>query len=94
MGLERADDGAGKPPLKAHLAVLKDANTYEFIAIPPGALMQIIEDPKDKDKCFPVVLLSVSVKRIVFGCACKRPGCNVRYEFRASRSGNHVSNRR
>lgn len=93
MGLERDKEGA-PAPVGAHLAVLKDATTNDLIAIPKGAVMYIIEDPTDKDRIFPLVLMSVSLKRIVFGCTCRRPGCNVRYEFRASRTGNHVSARR
>ena len=94
MALERVSDGGGKAPTKPHLGVVTNATTNDVMAIPPGAVMYIIEDPTDKDRIFPLVLLSATVKRIVFGCACKRPGCNVRYEFRASRSGNHVNSRR
>lgn len=93
MALERTSDG-GVAPTKPHLGVVTNKETNDVLAIPPGAVMFIITNPKLKDGVLPVVLMSVSEKRIVFGCACKSPSCNVRYEFRASRSGNHVNARR
>jgi len=94
MGLQRHADHGGKAPDKPHLAVTIDKDTGDLLAIPPGAVMHIITDPTKKDGVLPIVLLLVSPKRLVFGCACKSPSCNVRYEFRASRSGNHVNARR
>lgn len=94
MALEKQNDTGAKAPNGPHLGLHTGNATNDVIAIPKGSVMYIITDPTQKDGVLPVVLMSVSPKRIVFGCGCKGKSCNVRYEFRASRTGNHVNARR
>lgn len=81
--------GPEKPPDKPHFVLRVGEMGEEGIAIPPGASLNIIEDATDSKKWFPLVLLQVNHKRIVFKCDCGRKGCNAVYTFTASRQGNH-----
>ena len=57
----------GKPPREPHFAVLVDADKGQSIALGPGSMWQLI-DPQEGSP-IPLILKSVSVKRIVFHLA-------------------------
>lgn len=79
----------GKPV--PHLA-LQTTQGGGSVAIPPGALMYIVDgdgNGGDPNNILPVVLKSVSRRRIVFICGCQRPGCTRQFTFEAKWSGNH-----
>lgn len=78
----------GPAPSKPHLLILTDDSGL-YTAIPPGAVVLIVENPSKLDSIFPMVLHSVNHKVIRFRCACGRQGCNRLIEYRASMSGHH-----
>lgn len=69
----------GAAPGAPHLAVYTD-ETGAVLAIPPGARMLLVEDPRRMDSIHPLVLKKVSRRALVFLCGCGR--CNREYTFR------------
>jgi len=81
----------GDAPKVAHLGVVTD-ESGEVLALPPGAVFYIIEDATNPQKLFPMVLLRVNRKKLVFQCPCGKPECNRVYEYTLSRGlGHHFS---
>ncbi len=64
----------GEPPKGPHLALYTDKSGLA-LAIPVGAHISIVEDPKRVDMIFPLILVAVSHRRLVFRCACMQPDC-------------------
>lgn len=71
-----------------HLALVT-SETMEAIAIPPGAMMLIVEDPTRADGVFPIVLLSVSRKHMKFQCGCGLVNCTRTAEMAIKWRGKH-----
>lgn len=80
----------GTAPTKPHFTVLTDESGLAM-AIPPGATMFIVEDPTRMDKVFPLILLSVSRRRIVFACGCGNASCTRKYVYTLARGLGHHS---
>ena len=55
----------GEAPSGPHLGLLQN-EAGEVLAIPRGAVLYIIEDPKRPDKIYPLVLMGVSRKELTF----------------------------
>lgn len=74
---------SGKAPKQPHLGVMVQGG--ECLALPPGAQMLIVEDPTDDHQITPVILVKVSLRQIVFRCACHKPNCTrvLKYQLRA-----------
>ena len=69
MGFKANDlGGDGPKPGTGHLGLLHAVG--QVTAIPPGAGVYIIEDSTNVEKIFPLVLFSVSRRKLVFVCPC------------------------
>lgn len=89
----KPSDLGGQAPKVPHLGVLTD-ESGELLAIPPGAIMYIIEDPTNIEKIFPMALLKVNRREIVFKCVCHDPNCSRTFKYKmVSAAGQHVSER-
>lgn len=80
----------GEPPKDPHLGILTD-ESGEATAIPPGALMYIIENPAKPDGVIPLILMKVSRKRLTFKCGCNKPDCTRMVKFEGKWTGFHPS---
>lgn len=94
MGFELKQAPGEKPPDKPHFVLRVGEHGEEGIAIPPGASLNIIEDAHDRMKWFPLILRSVTIKRIVFKCGCGQRECTREYVYHASKSGHHPTQAR
>lgn len=80
-----------KAPTQPHLALLtQEYGAPVAVPIPPGAVMLIIEDPRDtKRGMFPLAVVKVHHKRLEFQCPCGHAQCTRRVVFNATWSGKH-----
>lgn len=78
----------GRGPSGAHLALVTNISGAAT-AIPPGALMYLVEDPRDINKIFPLVLADVDHKHLRFRCGCGKKGCTRTVVFKALWKGYH-----
>lgn len=83
----------GDAPSEPHLALYTDESGLAT-AIPPGATLFLVEDPSRADKVFPMILLSVSKKALLFACACGDASCTRKYKFVNNVSGMHAPKKR
>lgn len=88
MKVDATDAVSGQLDGTPILALFKDTSGAA-IAIPPGALMAIIEDRKDPKRVWPILLETVRHDRLTFICACRRKGCTRRFIFKAKFTGIH-----
>ncbi len=82
----------GTSPKVPHLALSTDISGTA-IAIPPGALLFIVERPGDVTSVTPIVLESVDHNNLRFRCGCGRPDCTRWVRFKASWRGHHPEGR-
>ena len=88
MPIEKGD--AVAPPRKPHLGLM--AKDGSILAIPPGTMMVIVEDPSRVDGVMPLLLVEVSRNKLLFVPYTTTPGPNTRYvEFKANWKGKFVS---
>ena len=80
----QVDDPNGVAPKEAHLALIT-SEAGDAIAFGRGNRLVLV----DGHTKVPLVLVKVSLKELVFRCACRSPGCTAIYTFRASRTGHH-----
>ena len=66
----------GKPPEGPHLAVVTHSSGLSM-AMPPGAVIMQILDPKDPRKISRMILTKVSNGRWEFKCGCLDENCTV-----------------
>lgn len=87
--VELKPDKETEAPRDPHFALL--VGDGEAIAIPRGAHLLMVDDPTGKKhKPMPLLLHTVSFKKIVFVCGCGRPGCTRVYEYQLVRGmGRH-----
>lgn len=78
----------GEPPSEPHLGVLTGSDG-QMMAIPVGAMMYIVEDPKRADKVTPLILMKVSLTALWFACACGQKDCTRRFRFTMKAEGHH-----
>lgn len=79
----------GRGPNGPHLALVTNISGAA-VAIPPGALMYLIEDAGNINKIFPLVLAEgLDHKHIRFKCGCGKEGCNRTVVFKATWKGYH-----
>jgi hypothetical protein len=76
-----------KGELVPHLALRMDQGA--FLAVPPGAMLAIVENPERYDGVIPVILLKVSRKELVFRCGCGNGSCTRVGKFKAIWKGVH-----
>ena len=81
-------DWIGEPPSEPHLGILTD-ESGDVTAIPPGAILYLIENPAKYDGVIPLVLLKVSRKRLTMRCGCGKKGCSRQVKFEAKWTGTH-----
>lgn len=82
------DDLTGRAPEQPHLGLLTGKGG-ETIAIPPGATMYLIMNPRHIDGVLPMILTKVTWKHLEFACACGQPHCTRRFSYRLQQSGHH-----
>lgn len=75
-------------PMQPHLGVVMD-EAGSLMALPPGAQIFIIENPKDPSKIVPTILKKVSKKALIFRCACGQRGCTREYHYQLKMTGFH-----
>ncbi len=93
MPIERPQGDAEAPADEkgnrvAHIGVVAD-QSGRLKGLGPGHPFLIIEDPTDKMKIFPLTIVEVSHKKLVFKCRCSQPGCTRRVVFKAKWDGRH-----
>lgn len=83
----------GQAPLGPHLCLLVN-QSGEVLAIPPGALLYIVEDPKRPDKIYPLVLVKVSRKTLDFKAYSSDARSTRMVRFEAKWSGKYMASSR
>ena len=81
------NDPMGKAPKGPHLGLLSGDGTV--IAIPVGATLVEIIDPKDSRAITPLILTEVKPGKWSFRCRCN-PQCRRVYKFNAKAEGSHL----
>ncbi len=76
------------PPSEPHLGFQHTLGA--FTAVGPGAAVAIIEDPKNAEKVWLMLLTKVNHNFIEMKCACGRPRCTRTVRFKAIWKGQHI----
>lgn len=78
----------GDAPKGPHLAAVTDESGLAT-ALPPGAMIHVVEDARDWRKVHRMVLVLVSLKKLVFRCMCN-PNCTVVRTYTLREAGRHT----
>jgi len=91
MPYQPKDVSGGLAPKTGHLGILTSSDG-EVLAVPPGAIVYVIEDSTDPSKMFPMGVVKINRQAMKFKCLCHDPNCTKTYTYKlVGAAGRHES---